>query len=321
MTTEIPKTRLPDFQPAPWCLNGHFHTIGASLLFKPAYVEFERRRIDTPDGDFLNLDLLTSRSDAPVVILLHGLEGSSGRYYIQNLARQMAHFGYNVVAMNFRSCGGDMNRTRRFYHSGETEDLRLVTQWVKDTFPDSKQLAAGFSLGGSVVLNYLHHYADEGSIDAFAAVSVPYDLYRGSVNLQKGFNRLYDYQFLITLRNKLEEKRAHFNDLPAFRGSTLFDFDDQVTAPVHGFRDAEDYYGQCSSANFLDQISVPGLLIHSRQDPLCPFEYIPLDRIDQNPFLTTCFTNEGGHVGFWSLPPGWMERTISRYFNELLDRP
>lgn len=317
---EIINAQLTDFKPAPWCLNGHFHTICASLFFKPALVEFERCKVDTPDGDFLNIDLIHTNQDAPVLILLHGLEGSSGRYYIQNLAHQMAFFGYNIVAMNFRSCGGEMNRTRRFYHSGEHEDLQTVCQWIQCRYPESVQLAAGFSLGGSVILNYLNHYSDDSLIQAFAAVSVPYDLYKGSKNLQKGFNRLYDYQFVVPLREKLNKKREIFNDLPTFNGSTLFDFDDQVTAPVHGFKDAEDYYTQCSSAFFLDQISKPGLLIHSREDPLCPFDYIPMDHIRQNPYITACFTERGGHVGYWSMPPGWMERTISRYFNQVLGK-
>lgn len=318
MDRNLIKTQKANFKPAPWCVNGHIHTICASLFFKPADVEFERKRIDTPDGDFLNLDCIHTTPNAPVLILLHGLEGSSGRYYIQNLAHQMSFYGYNIVAMNFRSCGGEMNRTRRFYHSGEYEDLQTVCRWVKKKYTDSLLVTAGFSLGGSVILNYLNMFRSESLIDAFAAVSVPYDLYRGSINLQKGFNRFYDYQFLVPLKDKLQRKKERFNDLPDFNGSTLFEFDDQVTAPVHGFRDAEDYYQKCSSAFFLDSISKPGLLIHSREDPLCPFDYIPMASIDQNPNLTACFTERGGHVGYWSLPPGWMEQTISRYFNQLL---
>lgn len=214
-----------------------------------------------------------------------------------------------------------MNQARRFYHSGEYEDLQTVCKWVQARYPNSTQVAAGFSLGGSVLLNYLNHFGSDGLIRAFAAVSVPYDLYRGSVNLQKGFNRIYDYQFLVSLREKLSQKNEQFSDLPTFNGSTLFEFDDVVTAPIHGFKNAEEYYRQCSSAFFLDQISTQGILIHSREDPLCPFEYIPIDTIRKNPALTTCFTERGGHVGYWSLPPGWIERTISRYFNRVLNHP
>lgn len=312
------KEVLPPFNPAPWCLNGHSHTIFTSLLTRPLHVNYKRTQIDTPDGDLLELDLLENHPNSPVSILLHGLEGSSGRYYIQNLARQLYDTGHTVAALNFRSCGSGLNSKRRFYHSGETEDLDTVSQWLEQKYPGSVQLAAGFSLGGSVLLNYLKRYNSGCRIRSFAAVSVPYDLYRGSVNLQSGFNRVYDYRFLRSLKKKLELKRRRFNDLPRFRGSTLFEFDDQITAPIHGFIDAEDYYNRCSSAFFMDQIRTPGLLLHSKADPLCPFEYTPVQSIRDNPFLHTVFTDRGGHVGFWSLPPGWVEQTITHYFNHFL---
>jgi len=306
---------LPQFKSAPWCLNGHVHTVLSSILFEPAYVNYKRTVIDTPDGDFLNLDLLETDEHAPVVILLHGLEGSSKRYYVQNLAHHLLQSGYNIIALNFRSCGGKLNNTRTFYHSGETEDLRNVCTWAKNRFSDSPIFAAGYSLGGSVLLNYLKKYGADSIIESFVAVSVPYDLYRGSLNLQKGINRLYDYRFLRTLKKKLKLKRRVFSDLPVFTGSTLYEFDDQVTAPLHGFEDARDYYTRCSSAFFMHRIDTPGLLIHSREDPLCPFEFTPHEAIEENPNLTTAFPERGGHVGFWSLPPGWVELTAEYYFD------
>lgn len=311
---------FPEFKSAPWCLNGHFHTIFSSLLFEPSYINFERIKIGTPDDDFLNLDLLIQKSDSPIVILLHGLEGSANRYYIKNLAHRLFHSGCSVAALNFRSCGGEMNKARRFYHSGETEDLRTVCRWLAVKYPKAVRLAAGFSLGGSVLLNYFRQYQQEPLIHAFAAISVPYDLERGSLNLQKGFNRLYDYQFLKTLKKKLYLKKEYFDDLPSFSGSTLYEFDDQVTGPLHGFKNARDYYGSCSSAFFMDKITSPGLLIHSREDPLCPFEYLPLDDIQYNPWLTTRFPDKGGHVGFWSMPPGWIEHTVDHYFQFVLSQ-
>ncbi|REL24575.1 alpha/beta fold hydrolase [Rhodohalobacter sp. SW132] len=309
---------MPEFDSAPWCMNGHMHTIFASLLFQPAFVDFKRHLVPTPDGDHLNLDLVEHENGSPVTIILHGLEGSSNRFYVRNLANHLHVNGHTVAALNFRSCGGKMNKKRRFYHSGEYEDLNTVTNWLREKYPESPILAAGFSLGGSVLLNYLRHHATNNQISGFAAVSVPYDLYRGSLNLQKGFNRLYDYQFLRTLKQKLHQKRESFSDLPTFSGRTVFDFDDQVTAPIHGFEDARDYYQQCSSAYFMDEIKTWGLLIHSREDPLCPFDFTPEDVINQNPKLTTSFPERGGHVGFWSLPPGWVELTIGTYFRQLL---
>lgn len=309
--------RPPNFRPAPWCLNGHFHTILASLLFQAAELVVERRYVETPDGDVLELDVAEQTENRPFVILLHGLEGSSKRYYIRNMARHLFNSGFSIAALNFRSCGSRLNRTRRFYHSGDTGDLETISAWLQETYPGSLQLAAGFSLGGSVLLNYLAK-RDANRIIGFAAISVPYDLHRGSLNLQKGFNRIYDRQFLIPLKEKLEQKRAYFPDLPRFTGSTLFEFDDQVTAPVHGFKDAEEYYRLCSSAFFMDRVLTPGILIHSREDPLCPFDTVPLQVIEENPSLYPLFPERGGHVGFWSMPPGWVEQTVALYFRQLL---
>lgn len=309
--------RPPNFNSAPWCLNGHFHTILASLLFKAAELVVERRYIETPDGDFLELDVAEQTENRPFVILLHGLEGSSERYYIRNIARHLFNSGFSIAALNFRSCGSGLNRTRRFYHSGETGDLETISAWLQETYPGSLQLAAGFSLGGSVLLNYLAK-RDAARIVGFAAISVPYDLHRGSLNLQKGFNRIYDRQFLISLNEKLDQKRAYFPDLPEFNGSTLFEFDDQVTAPVHGFKDAEEYYRLCSSAFFMDRVLTPGILIHSREDPLCPFDTVPQQVIEENPSLYSLFPDRGGHVGFWSMPRGWVEQTVALYFRQLL---
>lgn len=307
------KHKASHFKTVPWCANGHLHTIGASLLFKPARVNYKREKIETPDGDLLDLDLLENPGSSSVVILLHGLEGSSRRYYIQNLAKQLNNDGHTVAALNFRSCGENMNLKRRFYHSGETGDLATTCKWLADKYPGSVQFATGFSLGGSVLLNYLNQFKEASSIKAFVAISVPYNLHRGSVNLQKGFNKIYDYYFLRTLRRKLELKRRQFSDLPDFTGSTLFEFDDQVTAPLHGFRDAADYYARCSSSFFMDQLATPGLLIHSKEDPLCPFEYTPVEAIKTNPNLKSVFTDQGGHVGFWGRPAGWIEQTVSHY--------
>lgn len=306
-----------EFVNPPWCLNGHAHTILCSRLFTSPHLEFERKRIDTPDGDFLDLDVTHNPAFNSTVILLHGLEGSAHRYYIRRLAHRLHQDGFNVIAMNFRSCSGEMNLKPRFYHSGETEDFATVLKWAKTRQGTERLFAAGFSLGASALLNYIHKYP-ENPLEAFAAISTPFDLHRGSLNLQKGFNKIYNLYFMRSLTKKLEEKRKHYPDLPAFSGSTLFDFDDKVTAPLHGFEDAADYYKQCSSAFFMDRIQTNGLIIHSKEDPLCPFEYTPVDAINTNPNLTSLFPDRGGHVGFWSLPPGWTENSVTGYFSQFM---
>jgi len=305
------------FKSAPWCFNGHAHTILPSLLFNSPHLNYNTERIPTPDDDFLDIDIVKQKTtDAPVAVIFHGLEGSSRRYYVRRMAQKLYERGMHIFAVNFRSCSGEMNSNRRFYHSGETEDPQTVFSWVGDHFPNSSIFAVGFSLGASALLNTIHKNGSESNVEAFAAISTPFDLKRGSINLQNGFNRIYDYRFLRSLEYKLKQKRKTYPDLPIFNGSTLYDFDDQVTAPIHGFKDADDYYRQCSSAFFMDDIQTPGLIIHSRQDPLCPFEYTPAEAINSNALLSTVFPKKGGHVGFWSLPPDWAEQNVANYFSQ-----
>ncbi|MFU8812801.1 MAG: YheT family hydrolase, partial [Balneolaceae bacterium] len=192
-------------------------------------------------------------------------------------------------------------------------DLSTAVDWCRSFFGVDTLFCVGFSLGASVLLNLLAKDPAADYIRAFCAISTPYDLKRGSINLQRGLNKIYEVRFMRTLRSKLAQKKRQFSDLPDFTGQTLYDFDDQVTGPVHGFSGAEEYYKECSSAFLMDGIDRPGLLVHSQEDPLCPFAYTPTDTIDQNPHLTTLFPERGGHVGFWSLPPGWLEESISRY--------
>lgn len=305
------------FKSAPWCFNGHVHTILPSLLFNSPHLNSSTERIPTPDDDFLDIDIVKQEnSAAPAAVIFHGLEGSSRRYYVRRMAQKLYERGMHIFAVNFRSCSGEMNSNRRFYHSGETKDPETVFRWVTDQFPDSKLFAVGFSLGASALLNTIHKNGNESKAEAFAAISTPFDLKQGSINLQSGFNRIYDYRFLRSLEYKLKEKRKTYPDLPSFNGKTLYDFDDRVTAPIHGFNDADDYYRQCSAAFFMDKIETPGLIIHSRQDPLCPFEYTPTEAINSNPFLSTAFPKKGGHVGFWSLPPDWAEQNVADYFSQ-----
>lgn len=304
------------FKSAPWCFNGHAHTILCSLLFESPHLHSEKITIDTPDDDFLEIDVVNSGKGKPVVVLFHGLEGHSRRFYITQLASHLIERGFSTVAVNFRSCGEKMNRRRKFYHSGETDDLETVFNWVQKHFPTSTLYATGFSLGGSALLNYVKAHGTNHPLRAISTVSTPFDLKKGSLNLESGFNRLYSILFLDTLERKLNEKRSQFSDLPSFRGNTLYEFDDQITGPIHGFEGADDYYYQCSSAFFMDQIQTDTLVIHSRQDPMCPFKWTPMQQIEQNPNITAYFTPKGGHVGFWSLPKGWINKKIANYFSD-----
>lgn len=190
---------VSSFKSAPWCFNGHAHTVLCSLVFESPALQSEKILIDTADDDFLDLDVIFRGSGKPVVVLFHGLEGNSRRFYITQLAKHLISRNFSVVAMNFRSCGSKMNRQRRFYHSGETEDLETVFKWVQQNFPNSEIYSAGFSLGGSTLLNFLKKNGTHHPLRAAAAISTPFELKKGSINLEKGFNRIYSMLFLQTL--------------------------------------------------------------------------------------------------------------------------
>lgn len=308
---------IPAFVPPFWGLNGHIHTIARSFLGDSRKPPCQRIEIATPDDDFLELDVINQENNKPAIALFHGLEGSSARYYIIELMKLLAGQSYSIAAVNFRSCGSRMNRKRRFYHSGATDDYTTVFKWMQNRFPKSKIGAVGFSLGGNALLKYLGE-RNHSPVEAAAAVSVPYNLKVGSIRIGQGFNQIYEYQFLRTLRQKLDQKRAKFPDLPTFSGSSLYDFDDQITAPIHGFDDAENYYRQCSSAQFIASIQTPTLLIHSQGDPLCPVAEMPLDQVKKNPTIDYILTNNGGHVGFWSLNKNWLNKVILNYLQHNL---
>jgi uncharacterized protein len=315
--SEVFDTRLcGEFYTPFWCRGGHAQTI-CSSLFKPvANIDSERIRINTPDEDFLDMDLKENPDSGKAAILFHGLEGSSRRFYITNLSDELYQNGYTVIAVNFRSCSGDMNRNPRFYHSGETEDLATVFTWVSKNLPDHRLFAAGFSLGASALLNFLRRHQTAHPLEAVAGISTPFDLKKGSLNLNNGFNQIYNHYFLNSLKKKIEEKRKIFPDIPRFTGNSLYEFDDQVTAPLHGFKNADHYYETCSSAFFMDQIRSPVLIVHSKADPLCPFHLTPTGSLLQNPNITSCIVDDGGHVGFWGTSKNWLEKNIVTFFNQ-----
>jgi predicted alpha/beta-fold hydrolase len=272
----------------------------------------------------LELNVKEGQKNNPVVVLIHGLEGSAESRYITELTNSLSSRDYSVVAVNLRGCGPHMNKKRRFYHAGETGDLNSVLSWIHEHLSYSYLGAVGFSLGGTVLLKLLGEMGastliHSAAIERAVCVSVPYDLYWGSQRIQKGAARIYERMFVKSMNHKLEEKRNVYRDLPVFTGSSLYEFDDQVTAPVHGFNNAADYYMRCSSSQFLDDIKTSLLLIHSKDDPLCPFTMVPMKKIKDNNSIDYIITNGGGHVGFWSRPYGWLNRTIMNYFSKNFD--
>ena len=284
-----------------------------------------------PDGDFLDVHRIArpanARPNVPHVLLLHGLEGGIHSHYAQGLLNEMAGRGWGVDMLVWRSCGEELNRAPRFYHSGETGDLRFALDRIMDELPGVPLVVAGVSLGGNVLLKYLGETGDDvpDAVVAAAAISVPYDLGLGCDNIQRGFSRIYQRYFLDTLRAKALEKQRRYPDLvdPARMAGvrTLREFDDALTAPLHGFADAQDYYDRSSSIHFLDGIRVPTLLLSARDDPFLPPEV--LDRVGEiarrNPMLTVEFHEKGGHAGFVAgrnpfRPIYYLERRTGEFF-------
>ncbi len=289
-----------------------------------AAVPLVRRRITTPDGDFLDLDHAPEPAPgAPLVVLLHGLEGSTRRGYMSEMLRHLFVRGLRGVGMNFRGCGGEPNRVARFYHSGETGDLAHVVAELRSRHPGRPVGAAGFSLGGNVLLKHLGERGRDAGIAAAAAVSVPYDLAGCAARLSGGLaGRTYGSHFLRALRRKVRAKRGLLEGAVdverALAARTLRDYDDALTAPLHGFSGAGDYYVRADARRHLAGIRVPTLLVQSRDDPFLPEGAIPEAAVAANPHIVAAFTDGGGHLGFvegafpWRRR-FWAERTAAKF--------
>jgi len=296
---------LPTYSPPFYQFNGHLQTIIPGL-FRNVSLQNNliRERWDTPDGDFLDVDWLKGDRKR-LVILSHGLEGDSRRPYMIGMMNSLFSSGYTILAWNFRSCSGELNRKPRFYHSGATEDLHfIISEAIKRDQPDEIYLI-GFSLGGNLTLKYLGENVFQRStlIKSAIAISVPIDLASSSSKMKRIENRMYEIRFLKSLKWKVKEKEklmpGHFDLGPLNRITHLWEFDDYYTGPIHGFRDASDYYQQCSAINFLSQIKIPTLLINASNDPFLSDQCFPdYEEID-NTKIETIYPVEGGHCGFY----------------------
>ena len=297
----MPLTSSP-YEPPAWLRGGHLQTLYPSLARSVDFAYDRRTRIDTPDGDFLDLDW-HRRGNEQVAILSHGLEGSTQRSYMRGMARALARRGWDVLAWNLRGCSGTPNRRLRTYHSGATEDLSVVVDHALEAGYTALGLV-GFSLGGNLTLKYLGEQGGDVDprVQAAVAFSVPVDLRSSARALARPTNWHYVQYFLRTLRAKVDEKADRWPDritTPSWgEVRTLTDFDDRYTAPLNGFRDAVDYYRRASSKPLLDRITVPTLLVNAANDPFLAPPCYPRDIAAQHPHLTLDVPDEGGHVGF-----------------------
>ncbi len=283
--------------------NGHLQTLLPALFRKVTGVAYQRERIATPDGDFLDLDWVVQGSPR-LAVIAHGLEGNSQRAYVRGMVKALARNGWDAVVWNARGCSGESNRGLRFTHSGATEDLHTVIAHLTNTGAYEELALLGFSLGGNVTLKYLGERSQELHpwIRKAVTFSVPCDLRSGSLQLASPINQIYMRHFLLSLRQKIRAKmksmpgKIHDHDYSQLR--TFKDFDDRYTAPIHGFADAEDYWRQCSCRPALKNISIPTLLINARNDPFLAEPCYPIAEAEANPHLHLEMPASGGHVGF-----------------------
>ena len=326
-------TNGPDYRPPWWYRGRHLQTLWGPLLRRGRPPALRRERVETPDGDFVDLDWLAGRErGAPLVVILHGLEGSSRSHYVSGLLRELEQVGWRGLVVNFRSCGGEINRSRRMYHSGDTEVLEFVISRLTAREPNLRLGLVGVSLGGNVSLKWLAERGDDApaQVGAAVAISTPFSLAACAAALDSGLNRtLYTVNFLSTMKTKLDKKAQLYEgvlDLPAARKAKTFaEYDRLVTAPLGGFANERDYWARASSGPLLPRIRRPTLLINALNDPFIPASALPRAAIAKSRWLEAAFVAEGGHAGFLQGRSGkrsWAEaRAVAFLERHLLGSP
>jgi uncharacterized protein len=316
--------RPSPFRPAWWLPGGHLQTLWPNYFRRRPRLALTPERVELPDGDFLDLAWSAPNGGHPVLVI-HGLEGSLHSHYVGSTLAALHRVGLRPVFMHLRGCSGEPNRLPRSYHSGATEDLAAVLDHVARSRPPAVQAAVGFSLGGNLLLKYLGEQGTASALRAAVAVSVPFRLADAAQRLDQGLSRLYRNHLMRRLRAAYQRKHAgRTPPLPADVGRlrSFWDFDDQVTAPLHGFAGADDYYARCSSRGFLGAITTPTLIIHAADDPFMFPDTVP-GAAELGPGVTLELSPRGGHVGFVSgAVPGrahyWTDRRIPEFLTDCL---
>ncbi len=321
---------MDSFIPASGLSNAHIQTLLPRLLRRNPLFNAYWQRLELPDGDFVDLawsENPNKAGDKPIFILFHGLEGSFESPYANGLLSAAKEQGWLGVMMHLRGCSDVPNRLARAYHSGETEDARFFIQMLDSRFPQQVRVATGISLGGNMLVNYLAKYKTNTLLNAATVISAPLDLAACSERIQHGFSRVYQMYLLRSLKassiRKINGNRKAIVGLDKAMIAAIPDllqFDNLLTAPMHGYQNAQDYYQQCSGLQFLDNIDIPTRIIHSKDDPFMTTAVIPTHT------LPNCvhyqLTENGGHVGFingsFTKPNFWLETTVNQWFQKII---
>ncbi len=309
-----------DFRPPDWLRSGHGQTLWPALTRRPPAISVHEEQLDLKDGDILRL-AWGPAADGPLVVILHGIGGCARSPYVLGLVQALHAQGMQGVVMQFRGAGGVPNRLDRFFHAGATEDLDQTISHVLREHPERRLGLVGFSMGGIISLNWLAERGDSTPITAAVGVSVPLVLDACARHLDQGFQRLYQWDIVRNLKRLVRKKHAQQplpidpHDLRRVR--SLWDFDDRFTGPLHGFRNAEDYYQRCAPIRRLDAIRSPTLLLHALDDPFVPPATLP-ERLPEA--ITLEISHGGGHVGFvrglpWR-PQYWLEERITDHLRQ-----
>ncbi|MCD9548541.1 hydrolase [Photobacterium carnosum] len=310
--------------------NPHLQTLLPRLIRRHPLFTPITQRLEMPDDDFVDL-AWTEQPDLtnhhqPLMILLHGLEGSFNSPYANGLLMAAKQQGWLGVMMHFRGCSGELNRHPQSYHSGDIKDVRFFIQWLRQQFPQRPLMAVGVSLGGNVLINYLAHYPDNSELIAAQAISPPLNLASCSHRIQQGFSRVYQHYLLTSLKRTVAQKiERHPHTMPINQQQlasihSVWQFDQAVTAPLHGFKNADDYYQRCSGLLQLTNITQPLRIIHAQDDPFMNNDVIPSQPLPTN--IRYDLSTTGGHVGFISgsllKPQFWLEQTVPKWFQHQL---
>lgn len=317
---------MSQFRPAWWLRNRHHQTLWPSLIRRGPRIVTRRERLELPDGDFLDLDWVGE--SGPIVVVLHGLMGSIESSYAAGIMRQIEAHGWRGLFVHFRSCSEEPNRLARFYHSGDTGDLAWVIEEMRRREPQTPIAAIGYSLGGNALLKWLGETKGDNPLSAAVAVSVPFDLAQVADSIHCGFSRTYERRLTRNLQAAVLAKfEKHGAAMPVDRErlsqlKCFWSFDNEVTAPLHGFKDAHDYYRQSSSRQYLPDIRTRTLILHAKDDPFMTPEVIPTqEEISSTTDLEV--SDHGGHVGFVSgnwpwTARHWLEERIPMFLESYL---
>lgn len=311
-----------EFKPAWWLPNSHLQTIWPAVC-RPEIknLTLERERLELPDGDFIDLDWCGRDQSGPIVLILHGFEGSIESHYAKGMMLAVKQRGWRGLFMHFRGCSGEPNRLVRGYHSGDTGDVEYVVKSIQEREHQVQLAAVGYSLGGNVLLKWLGETGHENPLSAAIAISVPFELHKAADRIRQGFSRFYEWYLVKCARERLLQKFKQVS--PPFDVSELSgidgirDLDGKYTVPVHGFSSVDQYYAASSSRQYLRLIHVPTLLVHSKDDPFMTEDVIP-DKKELSDHVKLEVTDAGGHVGFvagtlpWR-PLYWLEQRVPEF--------